>query len=145
MKVSRSLLPAALLATALATAGCGDDENVTYAYFNVAVRFDPATMPVPLMQQVFTCGIIVEGPKQDSANLPCRRGDMTFDIGTFNYSTNVPRMSYRFTVVAYDINRRELARGTSEPRGALPNMTVDASVLVQGLPGPLAEIRGEMP
>lgn len=126
-----------LVAAALAACATSCDEEVTYTYINVAVTLDgEMVMDDELMQAIAGCAAIAETPQRmDSADLRCVRGQLTANLGTFQYTTTLSSGSVKFTVIMKGINDNALAQGSSEPVGIVPGQTISANLLVKAIPG----------
>ncbi len=123
---------AILLAVAV-LAGC--EEPVTYGYFRVTATIDPASVDEDLLKKINGCGIVVEGARNDRANIACTRGSVRYNLGKFEYSVTEPQGSLNFKVLLADINGNEIARGESGPVSIVPKVTTAVTVVVRAVPG----------
>ncbi len=121
-----------MVGATLALAAC--ETPVTYSYFDVAVSVDRTTVDEDTLAVISSCAVevTVNGEHADSADLPCVRGTVRYDLGHFDYSTSAKKGSLVFVVTAKH-NQTEVARGTSKTLGIVPNVTVPTSIVVKGL------------
>lgn len=126
-----------LLAAATLPA-CGSE--VTYSYFNVKVDIDPASVDDDLRRTIASCGIFVTGDDADQVSVPCTLTKVPYALGIVDFATSRKRGTLTFTAIMMDLNRGEIAKGTSGPVAIVPNSTTQTSVLAVkvagGMPAP---------
>jgi hypothetical protein len=131
----------ALLALVLGAVGCASEDDRVYTYFQVAVKIDQASVPFELMQLVHYCSAQAETPRGEGGiDLPCRRGNIPYDLGTFEYSTTLTQGQLTIKAVLSDINVKPLAEGDTGPLNIIAGKTIDAAILIKGLPGALPPV-----
>jgi hypothetical protein len=119
---------AAALLLALAV-GPACSEPVTYSYFVVEAKLDPATVDFGLLSRIGACAAIAETPvRSDSADLGCRRFSVQHNLGKFEYTTTLTSGDIKFIVVANDLHQQTLARGETTV-AIQPGKTVDDIVV----------------
>jgi hypothetical protein len=123
------------LLLALAILPACSDKAVTYSYFLVSAKLDPATVPFELRDQIETCAIYADTPlREDAADLHCRRHQVMNDLGTFEYTTTLTSGAIKFVLVVSDYNQQVVARGESTPIDIDPGKTAMGSVVAVAVP-----------
>lgn len=115
-------------------AGCGD--TVTYTSFLVEAKLDPSTVNAALLARIGACAAIAETPqRQDSADLRCRQGFVSHDLGRFEYTTSLTSGTIKFIVVGNDFHQQTLVRGETTVDIVPSKAKVPTTVIAKGIPG----------
>jgi hypothetical protein len=126
--------PAGLLAAALALGAC--DKTATFAYFNIDVVLDRATIDDELLDLIQTCSATATTPtREEMADMRCMRHRIGNDVGVFQYTTSLTSGSVTFSVTLYNYFGPAVAEGQLGPLGIAPGGTVDMQLVVHGIPG----------
>jgi hypothetical protein len=123
-----------LLTLALASSpAC--DKPVTYSYFLIDAKLDPATVGFSVKDVIEACAVTAQTPlREDVGDLHCRRHQVTNDLGTFEYTTSLTTGSIKFVLIAQDYNQQLVARGESMPLDIKLGQTVTGSVTAVAVP-----------
>lgn len=112
-------------------AACGGDTQ--FSYFRVSVTIDPVSVNFDCLNRIYSCAADVSGDRTDSGDLKCFKGSIDYKFGAFEYDTEGNGGMVSFTVRMLDVNRKELARGTSMPVAIAANQMTPAAVVVKAV------------
>jgi hypothetical protein len=109
----RPLLVAVLvMGLANLVAGCAND--VTYTYVDVHVTIDEQSIPATQLFHVTSCEFHVEGADMSSpANIRCPENMVSYDVGTFQWTSEATSGTLNFIVQIFDPNLVVIGEGTS--------------------------------
>src|SRR5687768_13035928 len=131
----------ALLAVLLGALGCAEEDDRVYTYFQVKVKVDEPSVPFELNRLVRYCSAEAHTPRGvKGIDLPCPPRNVPYDLGTFEYSTTLTQGQVTIRVVLSDVNVKPLAEGSTGPLDIVAGRSIDASVLVKGIPGALPPV-----
>jgi len=126
-----------LLALALLFASTGCTKSVLYTYVSVHVMIDDTTVTEDQLVQVTSCVFDVASTEgSQSRNLRCPPHNVRFDVGTFEWETQVQQGDLAFMVRIFDSNLVVIGQGSSEPVPISPGKHLTTSVLVVGVQSP---------
>ena len=126
-----------LLALAFAFASAGCTKTVTYTYIAVHVSIDMTTVPEELRFQINGCEFHVQGAETSAVrNLTCPPNFVPYDLGTFEWETQVTSGTEQFVVQIFGPNQNVIGEGTSDPVTLSPGLHLATSVLVLGIAAP---------
>jgi len=112
------------------------DTPVTYSYFVIHAKLDPASVDFELINRIEACAVVAQTPqREDSADLRCRRHFVTNDLGNFEYTTALTSGAIKFVLVANDFNGVQLVHGETAPLEIQVGKTVTAELVGTAAPG----------
>lgn len=124
-----------LLALALVFASAGCSKTVTYTYVLVDVKIDMPTVPEDQRFQINSCEFHVTGAEtSDVKSLRCPPNLVPYDVGSFEWATQVQTGTLHFVVQIRGPNLQVIGEGTSDPVTISPGRHLTTSVLVLGVP-----------
>jgi hypothetical protein len=110
------------------------DKPVTYSYFLIQARLDRATVDFERLNLIEACAVLAQTPvREDSADLHCKRHEVTPELGTFEYTTSLTSGSIKFVLLANDFNQQLVARGETEPLEIVAGKTVMGEVVAKAV------------
>ena len=125
----------ALLALALALLPTCD-KPVTYSYFLIHAKLDPASVDFALINRIAACAVLAQTPqREDSGDLRCQQHFVANDLGTFEYTTSLTSGAIKFVLIANDFNGVPLVRGETGPLDIEVGRTVMGEVVGFAVPG----------
>lgn len=121
----------ALLTTMLVSAGCSDD--VKYSYFDIHVTIDKTTVTSTQLYLVTGCQVHVVGPGiSETASLRCRENRVPYDVGTFQWTTDVQSGTLQFIVRMVDANLVVIAEAMTDPLPVSPGKRTKLNLTAVG-------------
>lgn len=121
------------VAMAIGLIGCSKDAG--YTYVDVHVTIDPETVPSTRLSLVTDCEVLVMGDADALPfNLPCRENKVPYDMGTFQWTTQVKTGTLQFVVRILDASMTVIGEGTNDPQVvASPGKHLQTAVQVIGI------------
>ena len=128
----RMILLAAATLVVLGGAACSKD--VSYAYVDVHVKIDPATVTPAQLALITNCEAqIVAENVNESVSLRCRENRVPYDVGTFEWTTDRTGGTLQVVVRVLSANLVLVGETTSAPISVSPGKRTKVELLVIGV------------
>lgn len=118
----------------LTLAGASCSKDVSYAYVDVHVKIDPATVTPAQLASITSCEAqIVAENVNESVSLRCRENRVTYDVGTFEWSTDRTGGTLQVIVRVLAVNLVLVGEATSPPISVAAGKRSKIELLVNGV------------
>ena len=129
-----------LLALALVLVASVCSKTATYTYLPVHVRIDMPSVPEDRRFQINSCVFQVMGAETAIRSLNCPPNQVQYDLGTFEWTTNVQTGTIQFLVQLLGPNQELIGEGRSDPITILPGLHLRTTeLLVLGITTPVPD------